>query len=202
MSFWGTTKNAAKFVFVRIPAGVLGVRTLRQNNETIRQLYETLRNPVCPMCSGGVLTVQDGGVASGQDPDPRMKYTWACSQCDFMLLGGHDKRSVIPTLAAMRQERALSHFDGLADDERLRLMRSHTLHSRIFFIAALLIFLGFCAMLVRGSGLLLSFNWFTLSLCLFIFGLKKSYRAWQVENGVLYVRGAFKTWFNNERWIR
>lgn len=200
MSFWGTTKNAAKFVFVKIPAGVLGTSTLRQNNETIRQLYETLRNPVCPMCSGGVVTLQ--GADAGEAPNPQLKYTWACSQCDFMILGGHDKRSIIPTLATMRQERSLSHFDGLGDHERAKLLQAHTLHSRIFFIAALLIFLGFGWMLVLGSGLLLSFNWFTLSLCLFIFGLKKSYRAWQVENGVLYVKGAFKTWFNNERWIR
>ena len=57
-------------------------------------------------------------------------------------------------------------------------------------------------MLLSGNGVLLSINWFALSACLFVFGLKKSYRAWQVEHGVLYVQGAFKSWFNNEKWFR
>lgn len=200
MSFFGKAKGAAKFVFVKIPAGILGVGTLRQNNQTIKALYETLHNPVCPMCSGGVLTIQAGQEGEGENPN--LNYTWACNRCDFMILGTRDKRSITPMLTKMRQEQSLEMFDGLGFDERERFVRAHTLHSRIFFGASLAFFLGFCWMLWEGSGLMLSINWFVLALCMFVFGLKKSYRAWQVENGVLYVKGAFKSWFANEKWLR
>ena len=199
MSFFGKSKGALKYVFVKIPAGILGVNTLRSNHQTIKALYETISNPACPKCSGGVLTVQ--GNAKGGD-NPNLKHTWACNRCDFMILGSADKRSIIPTLTAIRQEQSLGLFDGLEPDERQKFVKAHTLHSRIFFAASLAFFLGFCWMLLRGDGLLLSINWIALALCMFIFALKKSYRAWQVENGVLYVQGAFKSWFNNEKWFR
>jgi len=201
MSFWGKTKGTAKFVFVKIPAGVLGINTLRQNNETIRALYESLRNPVCPMCSGGVLSLQ-AGQGTDQHPNPSMQYTWACNRCDFMILGGHDKRSILPMLTALRQRQSLTQFDGISDDDRAELVKTHALHSRIFLGATILFFLGFCWMLIQGHGFLLSINWLALAFVMFVFFLKKSYRSWQVQNGVLFVPGAFKSWFNNEKWFR
>ena len=42
MSIFGKSKSAAKFIFVKIPAGILGVNTLRSNHQTIKALYETL----------------------------------------------------------------------------------------------------------------------------------------------------------------
>lgn len=200
MGFFGKAKGAAKFVFVKIPAGIFGVNTLRQNHETIRALYESLRNPTCPKCSGGVLAIDPNQIQEGDNPN--LKYTWVCNQCDFMILGSADKNSIIPALTQIRQEQSLSLFDGLLPNERLKFVKAHTLHSRIFFTAAFAFFAGFCWMLLSGNGLLLSINWMALATCMFIFGLKKSYRAWQVENGVLYVKGAFKSWFNNEKWFR
>lgn len=200
MSFLGKARNTARFVFVKIPAGVLGINTLRSNNETIRQLYETLSNPTCPECSGGVLTLRDADAPAVESPS--LKYTWACNRCDFMILGTKDKRSIIPALTAMRQARSLSLFDGLEESSRKSMVRSHTIQSRIFLGAATVFFLGFCWMLLQGNPILLSINWMVMAFCMFVFALKKSYRAWQVENGVLYVQGAFKSWFNNEKWFR
>lgn len=198
MSIFGKAKGAAKYVFVTIPSGVLGVNTLRQNNQTIKALYETLSNPLCPHCSGGVMLMQ--GSQAGDSTE--MAYTWGCTKCDFMLLGGRDKKTVIPTLMAIREEQSLMIFDGLSPSDRSSVVKSHTLSSRIFLGAAAVFFLGFCWMLLQGSSLLLSINWFALALCMFVLFLKKSYRAWQVEHGVLYVKGAFKSWFNNEKWFR
>lgn len=64
MSISGKAKGAAKYVFVTIPAGILGVNTLRSNNQTIKALYESLRNPVCPKCAGGVLSIHGKAEAS------------------------------------------------------------------------------------------------------------------------------------------
>ncbi len=199
MSISGKAKGAAKFVFVTIPAGILGVNTLRSNNQTIKALYESLRNPLCPKCAGGVLSIQ--GKAEPTD-NPNLQYTWACNRCEFLILGGSDKKTILPAVTAIRQEQSLERFDGLGNEERQKFIKTHTLHSRIFFTASMALFLGFCWMLLSGNGVLLSINWFALSACLFVFGLKKSYRAWQVEHGVLYVQGAFKSWFNNEKWFR
>ena len=200
MSFFGKTKGAAKFTFVTIPSKVFGVGQIRSNHETIKALYKSLRNPPCPMCSRGVLSIRDDDAGQGEG-DSRM-YTWACNQCDFMLLGSKDQASILPTVTKLRQEQALEQFDGLAPDERQRFVKLHTSHSRVFFGAALLMFLGFCFMLIRGNGVMLSLNWLALAGCMFLLGLKKSYRAWQVEKGVLFFSGAFKLWFNNERWFR
>lgn len=200
MSIFSKTKGAAKFVFVKIPAGILGVNTLRNNNQTIKALYETITNPACPICSGGVLILEGEG-PKGND-NKNTKYTWACSKCEFMILGGADKRALAPTLTAIRQEQSLAQFDGIEDHERQKFLKAHTLHSRIFFGAAITLFLGFCWMLFQGSSFLLSVNWLSLAICMFVLGMKKSYRAWQVENGVLFVQGAFKSWFNNEKWFR
>lgn len=198
MSIFGTAKKAAKFVFVGMPGKVLGVDTIRQNNQTIKALYDTLTNPMCPMCSGGVLRSQ--GAQEGDSEN--MAYTWACNRCNFLLLGGKEKRSVLPQLLAIRQEQSLQNFDGLSAEDRQQLVHIHARNSRIFLGASVAFFLGFLWMLLQGSGLALSFNWFALALCMFVFFLKKSYRAWQVEHGVIYVQGAFKSWFNNEKWFR
>ena len=201
MGFFSKTKGAAKFAFVTIPAKVLGVGQLRSNHDTLSALYASLRNPICPMCSQGVLAIRDDDAHEAQ-ASPHRKYTWACNKCDFMILGDRDQKTLAPTLSKLRHEQALEVFDALDEGQRQKFQRSHTVQSRIFFGAALVMFVGFCVMLLRGSGFLLSINWLTLAACMFIFGLKKSYRAWQVENGVLFVKGAFKSWFNHERWIR
>lgn len=198
MSIFGKAKGAAKFMFVSMPSRVLGVSTLRQNNETIKALYDTLSNPLCPICARGVMRAQEA--QQGDSPD--MAYTWACNRCDFMLLGGRDKKTVLPQLMAIRQEQSLMNFDGLSSVDRAQLVHKHTRNSRVFLGASVLFFLGFCWMLLQGSGLMLSLNWFALALFMFVYFLKMSYRAWQVEFGVLYVQGAFKSWFNNEKWFR
>lgn len=200
MSFFGKAKGAAKFTFVTVPSKVFGVGQIRSNHETIKSLYKSLRNPACPMCARGVLSIRDDDVEQGEGA-ARM-YTWACNQCDFMLLGSKDQASILPTVTKLRQEQALEQFDGLESGERERFVTLHTNHSRLFFGASLVMFLGFCFMLLRGNGALLSLNWLMLAVLMFVFGLKKSYRAWQVEHGVLFVSGAFKSWFNNERWFR
>lgn len=200
MGFFDRTKSAGKFVFFSMPARVFGIGQIRSNQETISALYQSLRNPVCPECSGGVLRLQDAGGAANESPD--VQHVWSCNRCQFQVLGPRDAKALAPTLSALRQQRSLEQFDGLSQDERERYASRHTLHSRIFFGAAIAMVVGFVVMALGSSTVLLSLNWLALAGCMFIFGLKNSYRAWQVENGVLYVPGAFKSWFNNERWIR
>ena len=199
MSSWGKAKGAVKYIFVSVPANIFGVNTLRNNHKTISALYQTISNPMCPTCANGVLSV-DG--PHEQSDNPNLKYTWACNKCGFMLLGGLDKKSIASTLTSMRVEQSLSVFDGLETEDRKKLQRNHTIHSRIFFTASASFLIGFCYMIFQGNGLILSSNWFALAFLMFVLGLKKCLRAWQVENGVIFVKGAFKTWFNNEKWLR
>lgn len=200
MGIFSTSKRVGKFVFVKMPASIFGIGQIRSNSETIAQLYASLKNPVCPQCAGGVLSIRDDDAEDG--PGPNRMYTWACNRCDFMILGARDAKSLAPALTAMRQQQSLETFDDLDPATRAKYVSIHTLHSRIFFGAALAMLLGFAVMVFSGAKVLLSMNWLMLAGCMFIFGLKKSYRAWQVENGVLYVPGAFKSWFDHERWFR
>ena len=56
-------------------------------------------------------------------------------------------------------------------------------------------------MLATGAGLLIALNWLSIGFALWVFGMKKSYRSWQVSSGQLFVEGAFWFWFQHQKWI-
>ena len=91
----------------------------------------------------------------------------------------------------------------LGDPERYKLIRGHSIESRFWFtcasaLAAWLIYLIASGAPLGACATSLSFG-FSAS----VLGVTKSYRAWQVETGNIFLpQSLFWHFFKNERWVR
>ena len=204
MGLFSTGKKAAKFAFITMPMAALGVNQLRMGNQHIKALWQSSFNPACPECERGVLLQAEGDhQAFEQNPNgkTRVLHRWGCNNCDFALLEEDDIAKVRSNAARYRNERVKAQLTTIERNELDRIARSHQLHSRAFFIASLFAVVGFVYMLATGAGLLIALNWLSIGFALWVFGMKKSYRSWQVSSGQLFVEGAFWFWFQHQKWI-
>lgn len=188
-----------------MPASILGVGLLRAGNRHIADLWKSLTHPVCPSCDKGILIMQAG--EEGQVLDQRTDgsiltlHPWVCHKCGFGLLAPDDPAKARDSAARLRNERVKELLSGMELAEREQIARGHRLHSRTFFLTSALIMCGFLYMIASGATLLLSVNWLAIAFVLWVFGMKRSYRAWQVMTGQLFVSGALWFWFKNEKWL-
>ena len=150
-----------------------------------------------------LLKAEDDPQAFEQVPKGKMRvlHRWGCNNCDFALLEEDDVKQVKAHAARYRNERVKAQLTSIERDEIDRIARSHQLHSRAFFIASVIAAAGFIYMLASGAGILIALNWLSIGFALWIFGMKKSYRSWQVSSGQLFVEGAFWFWFQHQKWI-
>lgn len=204
MGIWKAGKKAAKFTFVSMPLSILGINQLKMGNRQIADLWKSLSNPVCPECDKGVLVMQgDEGqvIDQQQDGTTRHLHPWVCNSCGFAFLEENDVAKVRESAARYRNERVKADLTDMEYAEREKIARGHRLHSRAFFVASTLAAIGFIYMLASGAALLLALNWLSIAFALWVFGMKKSYRSWQVKTGHLFVDGAFWFWFKHEKWL-
>lgn len=204
MGSFSSGKKAAKFAFVTMPMAALGVNQLRMGNQHIKALWRSNFSPACPECERGVLLKADDGqqdLDQQRDGGIRVLHTWTCNSCQFVLLEEDDMRKVREHAAHYRNERVRERLTTAERHEIDRIARNHRLHSRAFFVASLFAVLGFIYMLATGAGVLIALNWLSIGFALWVFGMKKSYRSWQVATGQLFVEGAFWFWFQHQRWI-
>lgn len=202
MGFWSAGKKAAKFTFVSMPLSILGVNTLKMGNRQIADLWKSLSSPVCPDCDKGVLVMHDdGNIIDQHDGASRHLYPWKCNNCGFAFLEEPDASKVRDAASRYRNERVQATISTMERDKREQIARSHRLHSRTFFSASIFAAAGFIYMLASGAAIVLALNWFSIAVALWVFGMKKSYRSWQVQTGNLFVDGAFWFWLKHERWI-
>ena len=204
MGLFSTGKKVAKFAFVSMPLAVLGVNQLRMGNQQIKALWRSNFSPACPECERGVLVKGEGDqhdVEQTKSGKMRVLHHWGCSNCDFALLEEDDVRKVRAVAAHYRNERVKAQLSTMERQEIARIARSHRLHSRAFFIASLFGIMGFVYMLAADAGIMVALNWLSISFALWVFGMKKSYRCWQVTTGQMFVEGAFWFWFQHQKWI-
>jgi len=199
MGVWNGTKRAAKFVAVTMPMSMFGINQLRMGQAQINDLYRSLTNPICPECNRGTLKLQRASEEQGGSH--RDEHPWVCTRCGQVYLAPADKKQVKQLVAEERNKRAAAEMASMDEAERRALWRSHAIRSRWYFGSGLCLFGGFLYMLASGASLLLSANWLALGFVLFVYGLKASYRAWQVATGTLFQRGAFPLWLWNCKWF-
>ena len=204
MGIWKTGKKAAKFTLVSMPLSIFGVNQLKMGNQQISDLWKSLSYPVCPQCDEGILLLQDEETqtidqkGNGQQ---QCLFPWHCNKCGFAFLDEKNVSKVRDSAARYRNERVKSELTHMEYEERESFARAHKFHSRAFFIASTLAMIGFTYMLATGAQLLLSLNWLCIGFALWVFGMKKSYRSWQVKTGHLFVKGSFWSWFKHEKWL-
>jgi len=204
MGFFNTGKKVAKFTFISMPLSLFGVNQLRMGNQQIKALWQSNFNPICPNCDHGVLLKQDSveqELEQTPEGDTRLYHPWVCSNCQFGFLEEDSKKKVRASAARYRNERIKTTLSTIEYDEIQRIAKSHRVHSRALFLCSLFGIIGFFYMLYSGASLMLSLNWLSISFSLWVLGMKKSFRCWQVLSGQLFVEGAFWHWFQTQKWI-
>ena len=205
MSIFKPIGKAAKFTFVTAPLSVFGWQLNKRLFIWIRTFWTRAINPACPQCDSGVLLSQRGAepvLEPSENGDrPRRLYPWVCHHCDFGLLASLDPRAVREVVGRHRLARARSTFTALQLAEREEFARKHRLASRMFFGMAAFNFTYFVYMLGSGASLLLALNGAAFALMFWVFGMKRSYRAWQVLSGHIFEQGAARYWFKHEKWL-
>jgi hypothetical protein len=197
--------KAAKFVFVTAPLSIFGWELNKRLFSMIRVMWTRTVNPACPMCEQGVLVIhRDIAPVLDQNEQgqaSRELYPWACSHCNHAMLEVADARKVKEVADRIRLEQAKSMFSEIEMKERDDIARKHKWGSRLFFVVSTLVFINFIRMLANGSTLILTLNWASFAFMFWVFGMKRSYRAWQVLSGHIFERGAFWHWLRHEKWL-
>lgn len=200
--------KAIKVAFVKIPQGLIGWQLNKQMYGHVRNNWTRATSPACPECEGGVMLCDDSDeptVIAQVDGAPRKKqeflYPWKCTDCGFSILATKNSGAIRKIVTRIRGEHAQAAFTELEMQDRQAIARRHRISSRIFFVVALLTFLNFAQMVAFGVSWIVTINWFSFSLMFAVFGMKKSYRAWQITSGHLFEAGAFWHWFKHEKWL-
>ena len=200
MGFWNSGKKAARFSFISMPLSILGINQLKMGNQHISDLWRSLSYPACTECNAGVLHRH---AEATQNSDAL--YPWEClnKDCDFTILAPADVNEVRKIAAEWSAARTRQRLEFLGDPERYKLIRGHSIESRFWFtcasaLAAWLIYLIASGAPLGACATSLSFG-FSAS----VLGVTKSYRAWQVETGNIFLpQSLFWHFFKNERWVR
>lgn len=202
MSFFTGAKRAAKFTFVSMPSSLLGINQLKMGNQHISDLWRSLSYPACPECNAGLLHLH---AETETTKNSEALYLWEChnEKCKFTILAPADMMKVRKKATEWSAARTRQRLEFLGDPERYKLIKGHRIESRFWFtcaatLAAWLIFLIASGAPLGACATSLSFG-FSAS----VLGITKSYRAWQVETGNIFLpQSLFWHFFKNERWVR
>ena len=206
MRFVKPLGKAAKFTAVTMPLSIFGWQLNKRLFAWVRALCAGSINPTCPDCDSGILLAQTDASAILDQPvkatdKPQPLYPWACNHCGFTLLAGLDHKHVGEVARRHRFGRARAAFGDLAMQERDGFAGKHRVASRIFFGTSAAMLVGGIYMLASGTSLMIALPWLSFSGMYWIFGMTRSYRAWQVATGHLFVEGAARHWFSHEKWF-
>ncbi|MEE5092640.1 hypothetical protein V2H26_22195 [Xanthomonas euvesicatoria] len=109
-------------------------------------------------------------------------------------------RTPVDTTAHAAQ--VLERFAQLRPIERQQLVAGHARVSRFWWGCAAACLAGALYMVANQAPAMVAVHWLAFAVLTGTFGLKRVYRAWQVETGTLFQPGAFRHFFQNERWFR
>lgn len=192
-------KKAGRFFFIGMPKNIFGVESLKMGNRLIGSLWQSLSLPLCPNCDKGTMRIPDDSVSS--DDGHQTLYPWSCHSCGFKVFAGADTRQARQMMGDMRAQAMSARLSSLEKEQIAEIAKSHRNNSRAYYAAALFALLGFLYMVASGASLMTCINWLVIGMAVFVIGLVRAYRAWQVRTGTLFVEGAFIRWLQNERWF-
>lgn len=168
-----------------------------------RSLWTRTVNPTCPDCNAGVLVAQRAPAILDQTDgdDARPLQPWVCNHCGFGMLAPEGHNGIREVANRHRLARARVAFGDLSMAEREAFGRQHRIASRIFFTAAAVIGAHGIYLLASAAPLIIAINWLSFAFMFWVFGMKKSYRSWQVTTGHIFQEGAARHWFGHEKWL-
>lgn len=197
--------KVAKFVTVTMPLSMFGWHLNKSIFLWGRSLWAHSVNPTCPDCDTGILLVQHDAhpTLDQRDgvPDSRPLQPWVCNHCGFGMLAPTTSQGIREVANNHRLARARVLFGELSMAERQEFGRKHRIASRIFFVAATLIAANGIYLFATAAPFIVALNWLSFAFMFWVFGMKRSYRAWQVVTGHIFQEGAAKHWFDHEKWL-
>jgi hypothetical protein len=200
MSFFSGAKRAAKFTFVSMPSSLLGINQLKMGNQHISDLWRSLSYPACPECNAGVLHRHAEATQNSE-----ALYSWECGNqdCDFTILAPYNLTEVRKIAAEWSAARTRQRLEFLGDPERYKLIRGHSIESRFWFACASVLAAWLIYLIAAGAPLGACASALSFCFSATVLGVTKSYRAWQVETGNIFLpQSLFFHFFKNERWVR
>lgn len=193
-------RGVLRSVFIGMPLAIFGKNSFLLGNQFIGNLWATLRNPHCPECDKGVLSVDHSGDVH-HESDESTHYLWRCHQCSYGVFAPNDKKVVRELVGELRKASLLSRLSTIEAKQLDDIARGHRNTSRAYYVAAFLAYLGSFYMIASGASIMTALNWAVLGTTIGSFGLIRAYRYWQVSTGNLFVEGAFLRWLRDERWF-
>lgn len=196
--------KTARFTFISMPASIFGWNLNKLLFARLRSYWKHTTSPVCPQCDHGFLSCDTSDspiIDQADNGQQRDLYPWQCSHCDFVILGEPNAALIRETCSRIRADYAKTEIDEIEAQEREAISTRHKISSRLFYGFAFLIFLGFLYMTITGASIIVCINWLSFSFMFSVWGLKRSYRAWQILTGHVFEEGAFWYWLKNERWL-
>lgn len=205
MSIFRVLGKTGRFIFIKAPLATFGITGIRAWNHLIRDLYLSSfgERLVCPSCNQGLVRpvlAEDSQIIEGGEGKAKVLYPWNCDHCEFHILAPNDRKEVKSILDRCRATHILETVSTLEQQEIERLAAGHKFQSRFFFAVSCLVLSGFAYMLAT-STIMVAMNWLAIAFVLWVYGMKKSYRYWQVMTRTLYQSGSFWFWFKNSRWL-
>jgi hypothetical protein len=200
MSIVNGAKRAAKFTFVSMPMSVLGINQLKMGNQHIVALWRSLSYPACPECNAGVLHRH-----AEATHDNEALYPWVCrnKDCDFSILAPANVTEVRKIALDWSAARTRQRLEFLGDPERYKLIRGHSIESRFWFACASVLAAWLIYLIAAGAPLGACASALSFGFSASVLGVTKSYRAWQVETGNIFLpTSLFWHFMKNERWVR
>lgn len=205
MGLFDKGKKAAKFTFISMPLSIFGTNQLKMGNQQIASLWKSIVNPTCPECNEGVLMIQKAEQETFEQTDdafsPLRLYPWRCTKCQFAFLEEDNATKVREAVAKYRNEKIKQSLSTIEQQEIEAIANNHKLYSRTLFVASTLCLIGFFYLIATNASLLIACNWLAIGFALWVFGMKRSYRSWQVRTSHLFVDNAFWHWLKHEKWI-
>lgn len=204
MRFVNRAAQAAKYVTVTMPLSMFGWQLNKGLFAWNRSLWTRTVNPTCPDCNAGVLVAQRNAPAildQTDGDDARPLQPWVCNHCGFGMLAPEGHNGIREVANRHRLARARVAFGDLSMAEREAFGRQHRIASRIFFTAAAVIGTHGIYLLASAAPLIIAINWLSFAFMFWVFGMKKSYRSWQVTTGHIFQDGAARHWFGHEKWL-
>lgn len=187
-----------------MPGHVLGINLIRAGSGFILDAWRSLASPRCPACAASVLVIDEAGDMDLSADGSQVLFPWRCcnAECGHVLLAPYSlskARQLVRSQQAIFAKQAFEHLDTSAI---AGLIRSHVRISRLSYLGGLLCLLGAAYYAAKTNvSTIIVVDWLVIGLAVGLRGMLRAYRACQLRERQLFVRGAFWQWLRRGPWI-
>jgi hypothetical protein len=193
----GVIRKTSRWVFIRLPARIVGTGHMANNHAVIRDLFRSLTNPQCPDCRATLTLAQQAPNATEQ--------TWYCQRCSFAInsvLSPRDlSRFLINEYVLPVAQAQATHF--FTDNDSKTLLRQARRHERGAWtsLAAMTALLAYLIYAVATNHPLLQLIGIAAMVApLSAYYLKYRYRGWQIRHRKLFQPNGFLAYVKSGQW--